>query len=40
MRALAIVILAFLALAFVLPRSRQFVPLPTQSMPAVNVPDK
>jgi len=40
MRWAALVILALLALAIVLPRAHQFVPLPTKPMPAVAVPNK
>jgi hypothetical protein len=40
MRGIAIVILAFVALAIALPRVRHFTLLPTKSMPAVNAPDK
>jgi hypothetical protein len=39
MRGVVLMILAFLALAAVLSPARQFVPLPTKPMPAVNVPE-
>jgi hypothetical protein len=40
MRVLAVAFLAFLVLAVVLSRPRQFATLPTKPLPAVNVPDK
>jgi hypothetical protein len=40
MRALVIIVLAFLTLAIALPGPHQFVPLPTKPMPAVSPPDK